>query len=481
MDLRGLRKNTLEGLQTLSGVLLLLGLLCSGPQSAIGAEDRNEAAAAQPVLTLEAVIRMALETNRTLIGSRYGVEGRRLGLQGTQAEFEWKLAPGADAAANDENRSFGAGVVLEKKFTLGPVASVGPKVVRTHDDLLGDDYSGEVELALTVPLLRGFGREVNLSAVRAAEYALRTAQRSHQLAQVNTVLTTVGAVYDIVQQRELVGYYQEQTERLRHHAILARAKERVHLATPIDTYRAEIRLQDALGSLNRAKEAVRNAGDRLNLILATPLELAVRVEAPLDFKALDISLDTAIATALKNRIELKQVADDLQEARRASRVSKSDLLPNLDILSSYTRSGRDDRLEEALDLNEDRWSISLSSSTDWSRTAEKAAYQQSLLTVKMTRLNRLTRIDSIKQEIRQYFDALQKAEERIQIRKEQMEQARGKLALSNVKFSHGLADNFDVIEAETELQTARVNWLAERVDHILSRYRLRAAMGTLIQ
>lgn len=479
MDLSG---STTKAFQKVIIAFLMLSYFQFGvPQHASGTGLQHDTVQKAPVLTLASVIEMALQSNRSLIGAEYGVEGRKLALVSAWSEFEWKLFPGADVGASDLHRRIGAGFTLGKKFSAGPMASLNPRVSNTQYERSDDDVGGEVGLMLTMPLLRGFGKAVNLNGVRTAEYALRTTNRFHYLAKINIVLATVGAVYDIVQQRELVDFYQEQTERFQRHAVMAKAKEKVGLATPIDAYRAEIRLQDARDSLNRAKEALRNAGGSLKLILASPLELAVQVVAPLDFKSLDINLEEAIAAALENRIDLKQAADDIQEARRASRVSENNLKPQLDLIANYSRTGSDIRLIDTFLPNEERWYVILSSSTDWSRTAEKAAYQQSLLTVKMANLNRWARIDSIQQEVRQQYDALQKAEGRMQIRNKQIDQARGKLALANVKFSHGMADNFDVIEAETELQTARVNWLAAKIEHIVGRYRLRGAMGTLIQ
>jgi outer membrane protein TolC len=43
-----------------------------------------------------------------------------------------------------------------------------------------------------------------------------------------------------------------------------------------------------------------------------------------------------------------------------------------------------------------------------------------------------------------------------------------------------MANNFDLIEAETELQEARTNLLAAKIEYIVGTYRLRAALGTLI-
>lgn len=440
--------------------------------------DRQPEAEAREAsaLTLADVIALALRDNRGLISSAYGVEGQQLSLAAARSEFEWKLFPQATAAATDETRRVGGGVTVQKKFAPGPVAGVSPELFREYDDDADDAYGSQVGLSLSIPLLRGFGSEINLGGVRAAEYTLRSAQRSHHLVKVNTVLEAVAAVYNIVQQRELVNLYQIQAARLQGHAVTAGAREKIGLATPIDVYRAQIRLKDAQNNLNQAQEALRNAGDRLKIVLATPLERAMAVTAPLVCRPVDISLAQAVETALQHRVELKQVDDDIEEAKRASRLSKNNLLPQLDLVSSYTRSGSDGVTE----LPEEAWSVSLVSTTDWSRTAEKAAYQQTLLTVKRVRLNRSARVDTIKREVRQLYDALQKAQGRMQIRNDQIDQAGGKLALAKIKFNHGMADNFDLIEAETELQEARTNLLAAQVEYIVGVYRLRAALGTLI-
>lgn len=435
----------------------------------------------ESVLTLTDVINLALRANRSLISSSYGVENQRYSLDAAQSEFEWKLFPGADAFGTDGASRIGAGVTIEKKFVPGPVAAVNPKFVKINDDDDTGDYSGEFGISLTMPLLRGFGSEINLNSVRTAEYSLRTANRSHYLVRVNIVLEAVSAVFDIVKQRELVHLYQTQTKSFEDHAVTAKAREKIGLATPIDVYRAEIRLKDAQDNLSRAREALRSAGDRLKIVLAVPLEQTVQVKAPLDYLPLDITLEKAVATALQNRVELKQVDDQIEEARRASRIAKHNLLPQLDLVANYTRLGNNDQFGRFLNLNEDFWTINLTSTTDWKRTAEKAAYQQALLAVKTDELTRWTRIDSVKREVRQNFDSLLKAEERMQIRNEQINQARGKLALAEIKFGHGMANNFDVIEAETELETARVNLLAAKIEHIVGRYRLRATMGTLIE
>ena len=78
-------------------------------------------------------------------------------------------------------------------------------------------------------------------------------------------------------------------------------------------------------------------------------------------------------------------------------------------------------------------------------------------------------------------DFLKKTRERIAIIEQQINNAIGKLELSRIKFNNGMADNFDMIEAETEVHRARLSLLSARINHIIGTYRLRKTIGTLIE
>lgn len=426
-------------------------------------------------LNLEEAISLALEANRSLLNSASGVESQKLSLHTAESEFDVKIRPSANAGISDAAGTLGAGMSLEKKFQMGTKVSVSPYIGKSEDE-----YSGTFGISFEVPLLRGFGEKVNSDRTDRSRFSLRTAERSFFLSQINVVLDTVSAVYDMVRQKETVRLFESQTGRLKEHAETAKIKEKVNLASPLDIFRAEIRLKDSENSLTFAKEALRNAGDRLKLILAIPLNQTAEVSASLESEAVHISPDKAFKIALKNRIELQQAEDEIREAERRSEIVKHNILPQLDMVMNYERYDSSQDLGNSMGFNEDRWSLNLVSNTDIFRTSEKADFQQSLITVRTARLNLETKRDEIMREVRRESESLNKSQERIRIRKEQIRQAEGKLALSKIKFNHGMADNFDIIEAETELQQARVNLLSSQTDYIVGIYRLRAALGTLI-
>ena len=249
----------------------------------------------------------------------------------------------------------------------------------------------------------------------------------------------------------------------------------------MDIYRAEIRLKDAEENLTRARESLRNAKDELKVLLAMPLEVPIDVLAPFNTEPVNIGVNDAIDVALRRRVELQRAEDDVQEAKRRSRVAKHNLLPQLNLVMDYARSTFSEDLGAVIRFDEDLWRIKLVSTTDWARSSEKAAYQTSLINLKTAQLNYQVEEDNIKRQVRENLEALSKARQRISIRNQQINQAEGKLALAKTKFDHGLASNFDVIEAETELEQARVNLLSVQKDYIVGIYEMRAALGTLIE
>ncbi len=455
-------------LKSLIQIIILCLWMCHTPCTAFG--DKVIC------MTLEDAISLALRANRNLCRSAAGLESQRLSLSSAWSEFDVKLRPSADAGYSDDTESFGAGLSLEKKFDTGVRASLDPNIGKS-DGL----YSGKIGISLSIPLLRGLGRKANLNAADRSEFAVRTGKRSLYLTRKNVVLDTVSAVYEIVRQKEMVRIFKSQARRLKAYAKTAQVREKVGLATPLDVYRAEIRLKDVEDSLTLARESLRNGEDQLKLILAMPMEKPVEISAPLEFEMIQMPLNKAVAIALEHRIELEQAEDEIRETRRRSDVARHNILPQLDLEFDYGRHSTSEHFGGTMDLNEDRWSLRLVSNTDMARTSEKTAFRQSLISIRTARLNLEAKQAEIQREVRRQLEAMIKAEERIRIREEQIKQARGKLALAKIKFNHAMADNSDIIEAETEIQNAEVSLLSVNTKYIVGTYQLRAVLGTLIE
>ena len=431
------------------------------------------------VMSLEEIINRALEANRTLEDSKDQIDRSRFSIIAAEAEFELKIQPAARVdrigSNNDTDSSFGMGIDLQKKFSVGTEIGARPDVQK-----LADDYQSGVDLSLSQPLLRGFNREFNLSNVQNAEFGARTSRRSFYLTQVNTVVSAVSAAYDVVRQRELVRINEASARRLKTHAEASKAKEKIGLATPIDTYRALIQLNDAEDNLATAREAYHVALDNLKILLALPPSEAIAVKAPLEYNLFRISEEEAVKSALKNRVELDQAADTVREAQRQSRIAKHNILPDMNVVLNYSRFDRGDTLSQSSSFGQEAWGVSLVTSTDMKRTVERASYEQSLISVKGARRSESLQRDEVIREAKREHRNLRRQEQRIKIQQDQIQDSKGQLELAQIKFRWGLADNFDVINAEETLRRAQTNLLSVVTDYIIGTYRLRKVMGTLI-
>ena len=432
-------------------------------------------------LTLESAINRALRANRGIQDVMDQVEGANLTLVAADSEFELKIIPAGEARVSgdsDEGSSdtLGAGISLQKKFDVGTDISVTPQTRKTDEF-----YSTGVDAKLSQPLLRGFGREYNLSGVRSAEFGTRSAQRTLYMRQVSTVLLTINAVYDVIRQRELYQLNEESAQRLRVHAEAASAKNKIGMSNQIDVYRAGIQEKQAEENLIIANEALSAALDNLKILLSLPLEEEIEIEAPLNYNLVRFSNQAAVDTALKNRVVLDQAKDNIREAERLSRVAKHNIWPDFDVVLNYSRFGSGENFGDSTGFNQDTWNVGLVTSTDLARTVERAAYDQSLLNVKVAHRNYNLLRDEVVREVNLNFRNLRSYENSITIQNEQIKQAKGQLELAQVKFRWGLANNFDVIDAETKLRNAQTNLLTAVINYIVGTNRLRGSMGTLVE
>ncbi|AGF79252.1 outer membrane protein [Desulfocapsa sulfexigens DSM 10523] len=437
-------------------------------------------AAVEPVrLTLETAVARALRYNRNLISDTLDLDNSRLNMEAAQNTFDIKVNPLSSinytSNPEEEQSIWRVGGLISKKFTSGVILNLEPSIEKETDE-----YGAGVGFSLAIPLIRGLGKDINLDSVYASEYALASSDRTLHQKKVNTILNTVTTVYTLIREQHLVSLYTEQLKHLKVHLKSAIVKEKSGIAKSMDIYRAEIRIKDIQESLSLARERVAEIADRLKDIVALPLDSPIYVEAPQEYTLITMKREQAVKIALKQRIESFQSKADIAEAMRREKIARHNTLPELKLVSTYTRRGRSSDFGDVLFFDEDRWSIGLTSSTDLARSEEKTAWAKSRLAVKRENLKFESSQQNIIREVRTVLNSLEKSEERIALRREQLIQATGKQRLAHIKFQYNEADNFDLIESQTQVERARVNLMSDEINYIINGYRLRAVMGTLL-
>lgn len=433
------------------------------------------------VLTLPEAISRALNDNRQFLETSNLVTQAKYTIELADSEFNIQISPNGRAGYVGGGKvgsgaSFGTGVEVNKKFTSGTELTLAPLLLK-----FPHHYHTEMKAVLVQPLLRGLGQEYQLSQVRSSQFGLRTAYRTLYSAQVNLILRTIQSLYDVVKAEHSYILNRESYERITRFFHAAKMKEKIGLADALDVYRAELEWRIAEETLTGSHERLQESHDMVRDILSIPLDVPIQVDIPLLHTPQQIPLKEAIEFAMKNRIEIDQAEDQFQENNRLSHIAKKNLLPELNLVLNYTNCGMDEIFTAACTRNrESTWGIGFTTSSNFNGLSEQHSYKRSLIDVLSAKRDIEQTQTMITLEVRKILRQLDRICQRIQLQKDQIHTAQGELHLAQIKFDRGLADNFNVIQAEKALCNAQQAYWSALIEHIISEFHLLASMGLLI-
>lgn len=435
------------------------------------------------ILDLEKAISLALNNNRQLMNTTESVTKAEYQVTVAEADFDWQISPNAEigyvgGGSVGSGPSCGGGLDFSKKLRCGTTFTVSPFIQKAHNH-----WNANIKTLVSQPLLRGRGREYTMSQLRGAEYSLRSSQRSLYTAQTQLVVRTVTALYDIVKSQKTVELNKESHKRIEKFYQAAKLKEKIGLSDALDVYRAEIELRHAEEALTTAEERMQDTEDTLRDILALPMDACLEVNVPLKYTPVDIPIEEAINLSLGNRIEIVQAEDQWHESERLARIAKENLWPELNLVVNYSNNGEDAVFTNSCNWRnrESRWGFGITSSSDFNAIGQMSAYEQSLLAIDASSRN----VDQIRANItletKRVLRQLERALQRIELQGEQIKTSEGELHLSVIKFDRGMANNFDVIQAEKNLRTAQLTYWTALIDHIIGEYKLLECVGLLME
>ena len=449
--------------------VLLLGLAAS---TGAGALD----------VTLERAVETTLTGQRALRTAQYSVQGEQLGMQTARSAFDLKILPTgslgriSDSTVTTTTGYNGSvGVQFSKSFeSTGTQIALGPSYNRS-----GGESNTTLTLHVQQPLLRGWDSVVTLDPVRRAEHSYAASQRALDQARVNAALETIGAYYSALREQRMQEFAQHQRRRIEEHTAIAESKERSGLIGPMDLLRAQVRLKDAEDAENQSRVSSQAAMNRLKRAMDVPLDADIRLVQPREAPPDNFDFE---AEAVANRVEIVQLRADVDEAVRQAEVAQRNIRPEVTL---HITAGQATQvvpfLVQFVPTTSRQWAVYLESSAEFSRKAEENAWRQALLRVESTRLALETKTEEIRRQVREQRLQLADLRVRIGLREEQIRQGESRLALAQVKFSHDMASNLDVIEAESELQRAAASLAGARADYAIGIYQLRAMAGRLLE
>jgi outer membrane protein TolC len=375
----------------------------------------------------------------------------------------------------------------------------------TRFQTINPRYDGQLSFSFTQPLLKNFGWGTSRKEILVARNSRDIAENTLKSTLLDTVYAVEQAYWEYIYRIESLKV-QRQSLQLAE-ALLDKSRKEIAIGTlaPKEILSSQAEVASIKADILQAEMMVKDSADQLRGLINQPLDNAPADIVPADtpgFVKRDVTLDDALALALKNRPDLQSSALGIRNRELDYSYAKNQMLPALDLTAQYWSPGLSgDRIlfqdnnpltgivlgkvpggasqafKDAFGFKYNNWSVRLSLtlplSTIFTRAAEaqaKTALDQQLTQMKQTEQKAYL-------EIRSAVRAVQTNFERVGARKAARELAEQKLEAEESKLKVGLSNNFFVLNYQRDLALSRTSELRAMIDYILSLGLLDKATG----
>ncbi len=468
----------------LAGLCQLVGDTDTPPPSNPAAPSAAPSAPAGAPLTLEECVRRALQHGFDIEIQHYnesmakdsidvarGSFSPTLSLNGTQSHSD--TAPvGTIAGTKSDARDARLGVT--ELLKTGTSVSVSTDLARSASNpaslisFYNPVYNSDLTVTVTQPLLRGAGTAVTTAALDQARIGFTRAGFDYRAKALDIVQQTETDYYALVYAREQLRVYHVSLDLANRLLEEAQAKKTVGTATNIDVLQALVGVATARSNVLTAEKSVKDSSDALLALIGRfELDTALGDAKFEDFTGELPVIESSYQLALHHQPDYISAKMQLDQMQLDILVTKNALKPTVNLEGVLGFNGARGNTADAYDslANHDNnsWELDLTVSYPWGRISDKARYRQSLSTYNQQALTVRQLEQSILVQVRSAVRAVETNAEKVKIAALAAEFSTREYDLENARFTAGLATSRDVLQAQSDLQTARVAELEARI------------------
>ncbi|MCK6612818.1 MAG: TolC family protein [Ignavibacteriaceae bacterium] len=339
---------------------------------------------------------------------------------------------------------------------------------------LPDNYG--MKVSLQQPLFTGFKIS---SGTDAAKYMNISAAAEYESEVRNTKLQIQTAYWNLRKAELMKKVMEEALVNLNSRVKDAENLFKQGMITKNDLLKIQVQQSDIRYRLIEVSDAEIFANTYLSTILG--LEKNPKI-APTDeisgIENIPLSADELIEHAVTQRTDIKAHQFRIYAAREQITIAQSAWYPQLFLAGNYMYAKPNQRYFPAENKFQDSWDVSVVISYDiWNWLAPLYVTEQAEANLSTAEESMNAMKDGIKLEVIQSYLQIQQAVEKHKVAKLGLEQAEENLQLTESKFREGMSLSSDLIDAESYLIQAKVNYTNSIIDYKLSYARLMKAAG----
>jgi len=433
------------------GTLLFFGLIYL-PAAAAAQERTN-------FFTLEKSISQALENSYKIKARSERIEQANDIMKQARADFLPKLG-----TAYSYNRLSEPPV---SRASLLSGAGI-PLLVGTEDNYRWTWF-------LRQPLFTGFAL---LSSYKIAELGIDQSQLESDLEKLDLVLRVKEAYFNILGADKADQVAETTVESLSQTVKVARSFFEVGMIPINDVLKAEVELALAQQSLVRAKNAAETTRSSFNTILVRPVNAPVEVEDILVYKPEAADFDAFEKKALENRPEIKILDVNIRQTDQQIRLAKSKYYPEISLTYQYISEGDEPSVSGSPYVDANHWEVlAVANWTfwEWGKTyyagREKESLKRQLLETKADVE------DGIRLQVKQAVLDLDSSAKNIPTTQKGVESGEENLRVNAERYKAQVSTITDLLDAQTLLARARLDYYRALYDHNQAKARLERALG----
>jgi hypothetical protein len=349
-----------------------------------------------------------------------------------------------------------AGVRQRLPYGGEVVASGLVEFVNALNDNTADGEDARLALNASVPLLRGAGM-INLEALIQSErsmiYTIRQFEEFRRDFAVDIASTYFGLLNDQQSIRNRYVRYITSVDLVaRSEALFAAGR-----ITALEVQRSQQELFTSEDSVNRAIEAYQNRLDRFKVTIGMPVDEPLTiVPVVLDTASPDLNAEAINDVALRYRLDLQTVRDQLDDSRRRADNARNRLGADLTLSAGSSVGNRDNTSATQIEDGELQYNAGLELDLPVDRLSERNTYRASLISLAQAQRRVRDTEANIAVDVRSAIRAIRSAEVSLVIQNQAIEIARQRLDFAIESLLTGRSnDTRNVVEAQTSLLQAQ--------------------------
>jgi outer membrane protein TolC len=420
-------------------------------------------------LKLDQCIQLALLSNLDMRSAREQLKITESSYRVTKSVTEvGGIASGEESWGKDDSRSDSANVTLSKYFLTGGTATLTGNGTHTPD---GDSaYGSDAQLSISQPLLQGYGGTNTFYTVAGRKILDEqlAISRTLQNNKRSLIYSVTASYYGLIGAQRSILIAADAVDEAQRLLKAAQTKKEEGLVAKIDVIRAEVQLastQARLVSTKRDYESqIDNFVNLLGLDLGTPLS----VDTAINYVVRTINLDSSVNLALENRTDYRSSQLNLALDAISLKISKRNLLPEVNLGASYSRSNSGSGFSDLFHLSNSSWAASLSWSVPFwqNRFSLKEGYIQEAAQQKIDEINLDDTKRGIVLEVRQAITGVLEAEENLGIIGKSVAAAEESLRLAKLSYEEALISYLDVVSAQNDYTQVQNNYTNALIGYV---------------